>query len=59
MIAAQELGDFQFDGLLEHELGTELNGLGERSPASGQAEELLFEDLAGKLAFHGCRSLSV
>lgn len=45
MFPPQELGDFEFDGLLEHELGTELNGLGERSLASGEAEELLFEDL--------------
>ena len=43
MVAPQELGDFEFDGFLEHELSTELNRLGERSPASGQAVKLLFE----------------
>ena len=59
MRPAQELRDFEFDGLLEHELSPESNGLGERSKASGHAEELLFKDLAGQLAFHGCRSFSV
>jgi hypothetical protein len=58
VLAAQELGHFEFDGLLEHELSPEANGLGERCPASGQTEELLFEQSAGELAFHGCRLLS-
>ena len=59
MLPAQELRHFEFGGLLEHELSPESNGLGERSTASGHAEELFLEDLAGRLAFHGCCSLSV
>jgi hypothetical protein len=52
MVAPQELGDFEFDGYLQHELGTQADGFGERSPSGGRAEELSFEGLAGKLAFH-------
>jgi hypothetical protein len=59
MAALQELSHFEFDGLPAHELSTELNGLGERSPSGGQGEELLFEKLTGELAFHGCPALSV
>jgi hypothetical protein len=58
VLPAQELGHFEFDGFLEHELSTESNGLGERSTASRRAEELFLEELAGELAFHGCRLLS-
>ncbi len=57
--APQELGDFEFDGFLKHELSAELNGLREGSPASGQAEELFLDELTGELAFHGCLPLSV
>ncbi len=54
----RELGHFEFDRHLEHALGTEPNGLGERSTASGQAKDLFLEKLTGELAFHGCRLLS-
>jgi hypothetical protein len=59
VVAPQELGHFEFDGFLEHELGTQADGFGERSLSRGRAEELFFEGLAGELAFHDCLSLSV
>jgi hypothetical protein len=59
MVAAQELDDFQFDGLLEHELSAQADGFGEGCPFGVGAQELFFEGLAGELAFHGCPSLCV
>ena len=59
MVPAQELGHFEFDGFLEHELSAQTDGFGERCPSGVGAEELFFEGLAGELAFHGCLSLSV
>lgn len=53
MVAPQELSHFEFDGFLEHELGAQSDGFRERSLSGRRAEELLFEGLAGKLAFHG------
>ena len=50
--AAQELGDFELDGFLKHELGTQADRIGERSAAGGEAEELFFKELAGSLTFH-------
>ena len=59
MVPAQELGDFEFNGLLEHELSAQANRFGEGSSSGLRAEELFLEGLAGELAFHGCPSLSV
>jgi hypothetical protein len=59
MVPAQELRDFEFHRLLEHELSTQAYGFGEGSLSGGRAEELFFEGLAGKLTFHCCPSLSV
>jgi|SRR5579864_8848275 len=59
VVAPQELGHFEFDGFLEHQLGTEADAFGKRSLSGGRAEELFFEGLTGKLAFHNCLSLSV
>jgi len=46
VVFAQDLGDFEFDSFLGHELGTELNGLRERRTASSQGIALLFRKLA-------------
>jgi hypothetical protein len=59
MVPAQELGDFEFDGFLEHELSPQPDGFGEGSLSGVRAEELFFEGLAGRLPFHGCPSLAV
>ena len=59
VVPPQELGDFEFDGFLEHQLSTQPDGFGKRSLSGGRAEKLFSEDLAGKLAFHSCLSLSV
>jgi hypothetical protein len=52
VIAPQELGDFEFDGFLEHELGTQADAFRQGRLPCGRTEELFFEGLAGKLAFH-------
>jgi len=59
MVSAQELGDFQFHRLLEHEQSAQTDRFGERCPSGVGAQELFFEGLAGELAFDGCLSLSV
>jgi hypothetical protein len=59
MVAAQELRDFEFNGFLEHELSAQPDAFGQGSLSGSRAEEVLFEGLAGELAFHGCPSLSV
>ena len=61
VLAPQELGDFEFDCFLEHELGAQADAFGKRDLSGGPAEELFFEGLAGELAlaFHDCLSLSV
>ena len=59
VIAPQELGDFEFDGFLEHELSAQADAFRQCRSPCGRAEELFFEGLAGKLALPGCLSLSV
>jgi hypothetical protein len=59
VIAAQELADFKFDGFLEHQLSAQADAFRQWRLPCGRAEELFFEGLAGKLAFHVCSSLSV
>src|SRR5216117_2171491 len=59
MVAPQKVGEFEFDGFLQHELGGQADGFGERSLSGGRAGELFFEGSSGKLAFHVCLSLSV
>src|SRR5262249_20241662 len=54
VIAPQELGDFEFDGFLEHELSAQADAFGQWRLPSGRAKELFFEGLAGELAFHVC-----
>jgi hypothetical protein len=52
VVAPEELGHFEFDGFLEHELSAQADRIGERGAAGGEAEKLFFKDLAGKLTFH-------
>ena len=59
VVALQELGDFEFDGFLKHELSAQADGFRQWRLPCGRAEELCFEGLAGKLAFHASLSLSV
>jgi len=59
VIAPQELGDFEFDGFLKHELSAQADAFRQWRLPCGRAEELFFEGLAGELAFHVCLSLSV
>jgi hypothetical protein len=59
VIAAQELGDFEFDGFLKHELSAQADAFRQGRLPSGRTEELFFEGLTGELAFHVCLSLSV
>jgi hypothetical protein len=54
--AKQLFNRFVFSG---HELSAQEDGFGERGVASGETQELFFEDSARKLAFHVCLSLSV
>jgi hypothetical protein len=53
MVPDQELGDFELDDHLQYELSTLADNLGEASLSRGWAEEMVFEELAGELAFHG------
>lgn len=51
MAPAQRLGHLECDGILEHELSTQTDGLRERSVSGGKAEELFFKGLAGSWRF--------
>ena len=59
VITAQELGDFEFDGFLKHELSAQADAFRQWRLPCGRAEELCFEGLAGQLAFHVGLSLSI
>jgi hypothetical protein len=59
MVPAQEVGHFEFDGFLEHELRAQADRFGEGCPSGVGAQELFFQGLAGELAFHECPSLPV
>jgi hypothetical protein len=59
VLPAQELGHFEFDGLLEHELSAQTDDFGEGCSLDGRGEELLFDGLPGELPLHKCLSLSV
>jgi hypothetical protein len=59
VIAPQELGHFEFDGFLKHELGAQPDAFRQWRLPCGGAEKLFFKGLAEKLAFHVCLLLSV
>jgi hypothetical protein len=52
VIAPQELGHFEFDGFLEHELSVQADAFRQWRLPGGGADELFFERLAGELPFH-------
>ena len=58
VVALQELGDFEFDGFLKHELSAQADGFRHWRLPCGRAKQLFFEGLAGELAFHVCHSLT-
>ena len=43
----QELGDFEFDGLLKHELSAQADRIGEQGAAGCESQEPFFKELAG------------
>ena len=59
VVPPQKLGHFEFDGFLKHELSAQADAFRQWCLPCGRTEELFFEGLTGKLAFHVCLSLSV